>query len=74
MFQRIVTGDSTAFCEIAAFGFAASIFVTFCWRALRMAPAQADHLAELPFATDTQPARPPPKAAEGKAGGTDHQP
>lgn len=74
MFQRIATGDLAAFCEIAAFCVAASIFITFCWRALRMRPAQAAHLAELPFATDTQPARPPPKSAEGNAGDTDHQP
>jgi hypothetical protein len=56
MFQRLVTGNSTAFCEIVAFSVAAAIFVTISWCALRMKRPQVEHFANLPFATETRPA------------------
>jgi hypothetical protein len=56
MFNRIIYQDSTALFTIAAFAVAASIFVTVCWRALRMAPRQVERMENLPFDTPTPPA------------------
>jgi hypothetical protein len=53
VFQRLVLQDSAAFYTIAAFSVAASIFVAFAWRALRMRPTQTDRLGRLPFETAT---------------------
>ena len=53
MFNRIIYGDSTAIYTIVAFGFAASIFVTISWRAIRMKKPQVEDLANLPFLTAT---------------------
>jgi len=40
IFNRLVYQDSAALFTIAAFSVAASIFITVCWRALRMGPGQ----------------------------------
>jgi hypothetical protein len=53
MFQRLVLEDSAAIYTVAAFSVATSIFVTVAWRALRMRRSQVDHLAQLPFETET---------------------
>ena len=57
MFRRLVFENSAALFTIAAFITAASIYVTFAWRALRMRRQQVDRFAHLPFATATPPAR-----------------
>jgi hypothetical protein len=49
MFNRIIYGDSTAIFTIVAFAFAASIFITISWRALRMKRSQVAHYENLPF-------------------------
>jgi hypothetical protein len=46
MFNRLIYGDSTAIFTIAAFAFAASIFITISWRALRMKRTQVEHFAQ----------------------------
>jgi hypothetical protein len=53
MFNRIIYGDSTAIFTIVAFAFAASIFITISWRALRMKRPQIAHYENLPFLTAT---------------------
>ena len=53
MFNRIIYGDSTAIFTIVAFAFAASIFITISWRALRMKRPQVAHYENLPFLTAT---------------------
>ncbi|GEM_PF-2540946 len=53
MFSRIVYEDSSAFFTVVAFAFAASIFITISWRAIRMRRPQVEHLENLPFLTPT---------------------
>lgn len=53
MFQRLLLSNATALCTVGAFAVAASIFVAFAWRALRMRQPQTDRLAQLPFETAT---------------------
>jgi len=53
MFRRLVLPDSAALYTLAAFCFAASIFVAVAWRTLRMRRTEADRLGRLPFETAT---------------------
>jgi hypothetical protein len=53
MFRRLVFENSAALFTIAAFITAASIYVTFAWRALRMKGAQIARFENLPFETAT---------------------
>ena len=57
MFQRLVFENSAALFTIAAFITAASIYVTFAWRALRMKRPQVARFAQLPFDTATPAVR-----------------
>lgn len=57
MFRRLVFENSAALFTIVAFVTAASIYVAFAWRALRMKRPQLDRFAALPFATETPSAR-----------------
>ena len=57
MFRRLVFENSAAFFTIAAFVTAASIYLLFAWRALRMKRAQITHLENLPFDAATPSAR-----------------
>jgi hypothetical protein len=57
MFRRLVFENSAALFTIVAFITAASIYVTFAWRALRMKRPQVAHLENLPFLTATPSAR-----------------
>lgn len=57
MFRRLVFENSAALFTIAAFLTAASIYVMFAWRALRMKPPQIAHFENLPFSTPTPSAR-----------------
>lgn len=53
MFRRLVFENSAALFTIVAFLTAASIYLTFAWRALRMKRAQVARFENLPFETDT---------------------
>lgn len=53
MFRRLVLENSTALFTIVAFITAASIFVMFAWRALRMKRPQVARFENLPFETPT---------------------
>lgn len=53
MFRRLVFENSAALFTIVAFVTAASIYVVFAWRALRMKRAQITHFENLPFDTAT---------------------
>jgi hypothetical protein len=53
MFKRLLLDDSTAIVTAVAFVVAASIFITFVWRAIRMNRRQVEHFEELPFNTPT---------------------
>lgn len=53
MFRRIVFENPAALFTLVAFFTAASIYVVFAWRALRMKRPQIAHLENLPFATAT---------------------
>ena len=57
MFKRLVLEDSAAVFTIAAFITAASIYVTFAWRAWRMRRPRLVELENLPFATPTPASR-----------------
>lgn len=57
MFRRLVLEETAALYTIVAFITAASIYVTFAWRALRMKRPQVAHFENLPFETPTPPAR-----------------
>lgn len=57
MFRRLLLEDSTAIVTIVAFVVAASIYLAFAWRALRMKRPQLARFAALPFATETPSAR-----------------
>lgn len=53
MFKRLLLEDSTTLVTLAAFIVAASIFVTFVWRAIRMSRRQCERFENLPFETPT---------------------
>ncbi|HUG10866.1 MAG TPA: hypothetical protein VMM36_07620 [Opitutaceae bacterium] len=53
MFRRLILEDSTTLVTLAAFIVAASIFITFVWRAIRMSRRQCEHFENLPFETPT---------------------
>ena len=53
MFRRLVFENTAAIFTIVAFITAASIYVTFAWRALRMKRPQVERFENLPFATPT---------------------
>ena len=53
MFRRLVFENSAALFTIVAFVTAASIYVTFAWRALRMKRPQVARFENLPFETPT---------------------
>ncbi|MDP3070611.1 MAG: hypothetical protein Q8N18_09995 [Opitutaceae bacterium] len=57
MFRRLLLEDHAAIFTIAAFITAASIYVAFAWRALRMRRPQIERFENLPFATPTPAAR-----------------
>lgn len=57
MFRRLVFENTAAIFTIVAFITAASIYVTFAWRALRMKRSQVVRFENLPFDTPTPPAR-----------------
>ena len=56
MFRRLVLENSAAIFTIVAFVTAASIYVAFTWRALRMKRPQLSRFENLPFETPTPPA------------------
>ena len=53
MFRRLVFENTATIFTIVAFLTAASIYVTFAWRALRMKRPQLARFENLPFATPT---------------------
>jgi hypothetical protein len=53
MFRRLVFENSAALFTIVAFVTAASIYVMFAWRALRMKRPQVTRFENLPFETAT---------------------
>jgi hypothetical protein len=53
MFRRLVLENSAALFTIVAFITAASIYVAFAWRALRMKRPQIAHFENLPFSIAT---------------------
>ena len=53
MFRRLVFENSAALFTIVAFITAASIYVTFAWRALRMKRPQVARFENLPFEVET---------------------
>lgn len=57
MFRRLLLEDATAIVTIVAFVVAASIYLAFAWRALRMKRPQLARFANLPFETATPSAR-----------------
>ncbi len=57
MFRRLAFESSATLFTIVAFVAAASIYVTFAWRALRMKRPQVAHFENLPFQTATPSAR-----------------
>ena len=65
MFRRLVFENSAALFTIAAFITAASIYVTFAWRALRMKGTQIARFENLPFETPT-PVAPRMSAGNGR--------
>ena len=67
MFHRLLLDDSTTLVTLAAFIVAASIFITFVWRAIRMSRRQCERFENLPFETPT----PPSVALRGSAGTSD---
>ncbi len=57
MFKRLLLDDSAALFTVIAFLTATSIYFTIGWRALRMKRPQLERFENLPFATETPPAR-----------------
>jgi hypothetical protein len=53
MFRRLVFEHSAALYTIVAFFVAASIYLIFAWRALRMKRPQLAHFENLPFEVET---------------------
>jgi hypothetical protein len=53
MFRRLVFENSAALFTIVAFITAASIYVAFAWRALRMKRPQVARFENLPFEVET---------------------
>lgn len=68
MFRRLVFENSAALFTLAAFIAAATIYVTFAWRALRMKRPQVAHFANLPFGTATPPSSAGFQPASAQAG------
>lgn len=62
MFRRLVFENSAALFTIVAFITAASIYVAFAWRALRMKRPQLARFENMPFDTATPAARHEAKA------------
>lgn len=58
MFKRLVLDHSVTIVTIIAFVTAASIYVAFAWRAIRMKGPQLARFENLPFATATPAAQP----------------
>lgn len=69
MFRRLVFENSAALFTMVAFFTAASIYVAFAWRALRMKRPQVAHFANLPFDTATPEAVGLPLAGMPRPGG-----
>ena len=67
MFKRLVLDSSVTVVTITAFVTAASIYVAFAWRAIRMKGPQLARFENLPFATAT-PAAQTASSAATKAG------
>ncbi|MBL9187613.1 MAG: hypothetical protein JNK23_09060 [Opitutaceae bacterium] len=57
MFRRLLLEEHAAIFTLSAFITAASIYVAFAWRALRMRRSQLERFENLPFATPTPAAR-----------------
>lgn len=57
MFRRLVFENSAAIFTIVAFVTAATIYVSFAWRAFRMKRPQIARFENLPFDTPTPAAR-----------------
>ncbi len=57
MFRRLILEDHAAIFTLTAFITAASIYVAFAWRALRMKRPQLERFENLPFASQTPAAR-----------------
>ena len=53
MFKQLLLDDSTAIVTVVAFAIAATIYVSFAWRAVRMNRRQVEQFALLPFKTPT---------------------
>jgi hypothetical protein len=53
MFKRLILEDYATLCTLVAFIVAATIFIATVWRAIRMPRAQVEHLAQLPFETNS---------------------
>lgn len=53
MFRRLVFEDSATLFTFVAFITAASIYIAFAWRALRMKRPQIERFENLPFETET---------------------
>ena len=64
MFKRLMLDETTAIVTFIAFVVAATIFITFVWRAIRMNRKQVEHFEDLPFKTPT----PASVALRGSAG------
>lgn len=65
MFKRLLLEEHTALCLMIAFATAATIFLAFLWRALRMSRSQVDRFANLPFA-ELPPGRDPNATSESE--------
>lgn len=57
MFRRLVFEDTASLFTLIAFVTAATIYVAFTWRALRMKRPQVTRFENLPFDTATPSAR-----------------
>ncbi len=57
MFRRLIFENYAALFTFVAFVTAASIYVACTWRALRMKRPQVQRFENLPFDTETPPAR-----------------
>lgn len=57
MFRRLIFDHTAVFFTVSAFIIAASIYLAFFWRAIRMKPSQVTRFAQLPFETETPASR-----------------
>lgn len=57
MFKRLLLDEHAALCLTVAFFTAATIFLAFVWRAVRMSRSQVDRFARLPFAPEAPASR-----------------